>query len=118
MEGVLGPAEKISKVSVIYVYNSVCFSEPTNYTQQRATRAKTIIMSVRERKMTRTRSIAVILASNLLAVTALAQDEDAQRYTYATYFHCNVGMEDQADAMMRRDAPILDARHAVSQSQL
>ena len=58
--------------------------------------------------MTRTRSIGVILASSLLAFTALAQEEDAQRYTYATYFHCNVGMEDKADAMMKRNAPILD----------
>jgi len=58
--------------------------------------------------MTRTRSIGVILASNLLAVTALAQEEDAQRYTYATYFHCNVGLEEQADAFMKRNAPILD----------
>lgn len=58
--------------------------------------------------MTKTRLIGVFLASNLLAVTALAQDEDAQRYTYATYFHCDVGLEGQADALMRRNAPILD----------
>jgi hypothetical protein len=50
----------------------------------------------------------VFLAFNLLSVAALAQDEEAQRYTYATYFHCNVGLEDQADAFMKRNAPILD----------
>lgn len=58
--------------------------------------------------MTRAISIAVFLAFNLLSVAALAQDEEAQRYTYATYFHCNVGLEDQADAFMKRNAPILD----------
>ena len=58
--------------------------------------------------MTTTRSIGVILASSVLTVTALAQEEDAQRYTYATYYHCDVGMEDKADAFWMRNAPILD----------
>ena len=58
--------------------------------------------------MTRAISIAVFLAFNLLSAAALAQEEDAQRYTYATYFHCNVGLEDQADAFMKRNSPILD----------
>ncbi len=49
-----------------------------------------------------------VCALSLLAFPALAQDEDAERYTYATYFHCDVGMEDKADDIMKRDAPILD----------
>jgi hypothetical protein len=58
--------------------------------------------------MTRTGSMGVTLVLSLLALPALAQDDDAERYTYATYFHCNVGKEDRADEIMERDAPILD----------
>ena len=58
--------------------------------------------------MTRTRSMGVTLALSLLAVPALAQDDDAERYTYATYMHCDVALESRADSIMRRDAPILD----------
>ena len=45
---------------------------------------------------------------SLLAFPALAQDEDAERYTYATYFHCDAALESRADSIMKRDAPILD----------
>ena len=48
------------------------------------------------------------LATCLLAFGAMAQDDEASRFTYATYFHCKVGAEEAADAMMERDAPILD----------
>ena len=55
-----------------------------------------------------TRSMGAVLALSLLAFPALAQDEDAERYTYATYFHCDAALESRADSIMKRDAPILD----------
>lgn len=48
------------------------------------------------------------LAMSLLALTAMAQDEESSRFTYATYFHCDTSKEDAADALMERDAPIID----------
>jgi hypothetical protein len=44
----------------------------------------------------------------MLWIAALAQDDEPSRFTYATYFHCDTGMEDAADAMMERDTPIID----------
>lgn len=58
--------------------------------------------------MRRVQCIGVGLAMSMLSIAALAQDEEPKRFTYATYFHCNTGMEDAADAMMERDAPIID----------
>ena len=54
------------------------------------------------------RTIGVLLGLSLAAGGALAQEEDASRFTYATYFHCKAGMEEAADALMERDAPIID----------
>lgn len=58
--------------------------------------------------MTRTRTIGAACALSLLAFSALAQDEEAQRFTYATYFHCDAALEGRADSIMMRNAPILD----------
>lgn len=58
--------------------------------------------------MRKVQCIGVGLATSMLSIAALAQDEEPSRFTYATYFHCNTGMEDAADAMMERDAPIID----------
>jgi len=45
---------------------------------------------------------------SLVSMAVVAQDEEPASFSYATYFHCNVGMEDAADALMERDAPIID----------
>ena len=43
-------------------------------------------------------------AGNVLA----QDDEQAEVYTYATYFYCDVSKEDAADEVMERDAPVMD----------
>lgn len=58
--------------------------------------------------MRNTQCIGVGLVISVLSVAAMAQDEEPTLFTYATYFHCNTGMEDAADALMERDAPIID----------
>jgi len=58
--------------------------------------------------MRKVQCIGVGLAMSLLSMAAVAQDEEPSLFTYATYFHCNVGMEDAADTLMERDAPIID----------
>lgn len=58
--------------------------------------------------MRKMQSIGVGLAISMLSMAALAQDDEQSLFTYATYFHCNAGLEDAADAMMERDAPIID----------
>jgi hypothetical protein len=58
--------------------------------------------------MRTTKTIGVLLGLIFAAGSAVAQDDAPTRYTYATYFHCNVGLEEAADAVMERDAPIID----------
>lgn len=58
--------------------------------------------------MRKAQCIGVGLAMSMLSMTAFAQDEESSRFTYATYFHCNTGSEDAADALMERNAPIID----------
>ena len=58
--------------------------------------------------MTGIRSIGAILVLSLLVLPVLAQDEDAERYTYATYFHCDAELESRADSIMQRNARTLD----------
>jgi hypothetical protein len=45
---------------------------------------------------------------SLVALTAMGQEEESSRFTYATYFHCDTSKEEAADAQMERDAPIID----------
>ena len=52
--------------------------------------------------------VAVLSGLILIAGTAIAQDEESARFTYATYFHCNAENEEAADAIMERDAEIID----------
>lgn len=52
--------------------------------------------------------VGVGIGISLLSFTATAEDEQETRYTYATYFYCNTSREDAADALMERDAPIMD----------
>jgi len=54
--------------------------------------------------------LAVIgLGVMLSAGIALAQEEDKpETYTYATYHYCDVSMEEAADKLMERNAPIMD----------
>jgi hypothetical protein len=58
--------------------------------------------------MRKAQCIGVGLAMSMLSIAALAQDEEPSLFTYATYFHCKAGLEEAADAMMERDAPIID----------
>lgn len=58
--------------------------------------------------MIRLRLTGAVLASSLLAVPALAQDEGAERFTYATYFHCDAALESRADSIMQRNSSVLD----------
>ena len=58
--------------------------------------------------MRKVQCIGVGLAMSLLSMAVAAQDEESATFSYATYFHCNVGMEDAADALMERNAPIMD----------
>jgi len=58
--------------------------------------------------MRKVQCIGVGLAMSLVSMAVVAQDEEPASFSYATYFHCNVGMEDAADALMERDAPIID----------
>lgn len=45
----------------------------------------------------------------MCAPVLLAQDDDApDRFTYATYFYCNNGMEDAADDYVKRNAEVYD----------
>lgn len=54
------------------------------------------------------RYIGVGVGISLLSLAAMAQDDQQALYSYATYFYCNTSKEDAADALMERDAPILD----------
>lgn len=58
--------------------------------------------------MRKVQCIGVGLTISLLSMAAVAQDEESATFSYATYFHCNAGMEDAADALMERNAPIMD----------
>lgn len=49
--------------------------------------------------------LGVMLCSGI----SLAQDDEKpETYTYATYFHCDVSLEEAADNLMERDAAVLD----------
>jgi len=49
------------------------------------------------------------LGAVFCAANALAQDEEQPEvYTYATYHYCTANMEDPADKIMERDAPVMD----------
>lgn len=52
--------------------------------------------------------IGALLCLMLAAEVATAQDEEATTFTYVTYFHCDADKEEAADAMMERDARIID----------
>lgn len=59
--------------------------------------------------MKKVQLIGVGIGISLLSLTAMAQEEEEKtNYSYATYFHCQTGLEEAADALMERDAPIID----------
>ena len=53
---------------------------------------------------------AVLLAALIQAPQTMAQDENPTSFTYATYFYCDTGTQDQADELVKKNsAPYFDA---------
>lgn len=66
------------------------------------------MVNPRETIMRKLQLIGVGIGISLLSFAATAAEEEQTRFTYATYFYCDSGLEDAADALMERDAPIID----------